>query len=444
MLPACRTAGEGFALPTFEVIPSDVEGFLEELWEFQSAFHDCFARSEPRAHFFDYMVGQFSKLERKSIEPMALQVEGGTIRGMQRFISDISWDEDQMVWNYHQLVADDLGDPEGVLMFDETGFVKKGQESVGVARQYCGTLGKVENCQVGVFAGYASRHGYALVDKRLFLPEEWFSDACAPRRTTCHVPQTLTFQRKPQLAAAMLHALRQEGLLPFKYVVADCLYGHSPDFLDAVDACVGVTTFVAIPGETRCWLQRPRTEDKTYLYKGEARSKRVVVDAVPAACSVATVAANLPASSWYCRKVSEGTKGPIEYAFARQRVTLCKEGLPERTVWLVIKRTVGVTPLYSYYISNAPVSTPWRTFVWLSGVRWAIEQCFEEGKTELGMDHYEVRKYTGWHHHMLTTMLAHFFLWHLKLRLGKKSARPHGLATPHDLGRRLTSAPVYD
>jgi SRSO17 transposase len=444
MLPACRTAGEGFALPTFEVIPSDVEGFLEELWEFQSAFHDCFARSEPRAHFFDYMVGQFSKLERKSIEPMALQVEGGTIRGMQRFISDISWDEDQMVWNYHQLVADDLGDPEGVLMFDETGFVKKGQESVGVARQYCGTLGKVENCQVGVFAGYASRHGYALVDKRLFLPEEWFSDACAPRRTTCHVPQTLTFQRKPQLAAAMLHALRQEGLLPFKYVVADCLYGHSPDFLDAVDACVGVTTFVAIPGETRCWLQRPRTEDKTYLYKGEARSKRVVVDAVPAACSVATVAANLPASSWYCRKVSEGTKGPIEYAFARQRVTLCKEGLPERTVWLVIKRTVGVTPLYSYYIINAPVSTPWRTFVWLSGVRWAIEQCFEEGKTELGMDHYEVRKYTGWHHHMLTTMLAHFFLWHLKLRLGKKSARPHGLATPHDLGRRLTSAPVYD
>jgi SRSO17 transposase len=159
---------------------------------------------------------------------------------------------------------------------------------------------------------------------------------------------------------------------------------------------------------------------------------------------VATVAAHLPASSWYYRKVSEGTKGPIEYAFARQRVTLCKEGLPERTVWLVIKRTVGATPRYSYYISNAPVSTPWRTFVWLSGMRWAIEQCFEEGKTELGMAHYEVRKYTGWHHHMLTTMLAHFFLWHLKLRLGKKSARPHDLAAPHDLGRRLTFAPVYD
>ena len=177
MLPACRTAGERFALPTFEVRPSDVEGFLEELWEFQSAFHDGLARREPRAHFFDYMVGQCSTLARKSIEPMALQVEGGTIRGRQRFISDIAWDEDPMVWNYHQLVADDLGDPAGVRMFDETGFGKKGQESVGVARQYCGTRGKVEQCQVGGGAGYASRQGYARVDKRLFLPAEWCSDA---------------------------------------------------------------------------------------------------------------------------------------------------------------------------------------------------------------------------------------------------------------------------
>src|SRR5262245_24224940 len=167
-------------------------------------------------------------------------------------------------------------------------------------------------------------------------------------------------------------------------------------------------------------------------------------NAEPTACPVAVVAASLPASSWYRRKVSEGTKGPIEYAFARQRVTLCKEGLPKRTVWLVIKRTLGTTPVYSYYISNAPVSTPWRTLVWLSGVRWAMEQCFEEGKTELGMAHYEVRKYPGWHHHTVTTMLAHFFLWHLKLRLGKKSPSPHGLATADHLGSRLTPADLYD
>jgi SRSO17 transposase len=443
MLPACRTGGEGFAIPTFDLVPSDVEGFIEELWEFQSTFHDCFARSEPRAHFFDYMVGQFSKLERKSIEPMALQVEGGTIRGLQRFISDVRWDEEQMRWNYHQLVAEEMGDPDGVLMFDETGFVKKGKDSVGVARQYCGTLGKVENCQVGVFAGYASRYGYALVDKRLFLPEVWFTEAYAARRARCQVPAEVTFQSKPQLAATMLQAIAQEGLLPFKYVVADCLYGQSPDFLDAVDACVGVTTFVAIPADTRCWLQRPRTEDKTYIYKGDVRSKRVVVTPHNAPSSVAAVAASLPMSSWYQRTVSEGTKGPIAYAFARQRVTLCKDGLPERPVWLVIKRTLGGEPTYSYYISNAPASTHLRTFVWLSGLRWAVEQCFEEGKTELGMAHYEVRKYPGWHHHMLTTLLAHFFLWHLKLRLGEKSASAHRLAATDALGGCLTSAHVY-
>ena len=421
MLPACRTAGEGFAIPTFDLVPSDVEGFMEELWEFQSTFHDCFARSEPRGHFFDYMVGQFSQLERKSIEPMALKVEGGTIRGLQRFISDVVWDEDQMRWNYHQLVAEEMGDPAGVLMFDETGFAKKGKDSVGVARQYCGTLGKVENCQVGVFAGYASRHGYALVDKRLFVPEVWLTDAYATRRTKCKVPPALTFQSKPQLAAAMLETIAHEGLLPFKYIVADCLYGNSPTFLDAIDACVGSTAFVAIPSETRCWLQRPRTADKRYKYKGEARAKRVVVAPDSPPRTVATVAASLPASSWYRRKVSEGTKGPIVYEFARQRVTLCKEGLPDRTVWLVIKRTLGAAPSYTYAISNAPASTPLRTFVWLSGLRWAVEQCFEESKTELGMAHYEVRTYPGWHHHMLTTMLAHFFLWHLKLRLGKKA-----------------------
>src|SRR5438132_11335471 len=324
MLPACRIGGEGFAIPTFDLVPSDVEGFMEELWEFQATFHDCFARSEPRAHFFDYMVGQFSKLERKSIEPMALEVEGGTIRGLQRFISDVVWDEEQMRWNYHQLVAEEMGAPDGVLMFDETGFVKKGKDSVGVARQYCGTLGKVENCQVGVFAAYASRHGYALVDKRLFMPETWFGEDYAERRHTCHVPEELRFHTKPQWAAEMVTAIRSEGRLPFKYLVADCLYGNSPDFLDAIDACVGVTSLVSIPSDTRSWLQRPVTTEKTSKYKGAMRSQRVVAPEVVAPLTVAALAQSLPSSGWYRRRVSEGTKGPLEYEFARKRVTLCK------------------------------------------------------------------------------------------------------------------------
>src|SRR5262245_21723615 len=219
MLPACRTEGEGFSLPTFDLVPSDVEGFMAELWEFQSTFHDCFARSEPRTHFFDSMVGQFSKRERKSIEPIALGGEGGTVRGMQRFLSDVHWDEEQMRWNYHQLVADPMGDAHGVLIFAETGFAKKGQHSVGVARQYCGTRGKVETCQVGLFAAYASRQGDALVDKRVFLPESWFDDVYAARRSACQGPQDLTCQTKPQLAAAMLQTIAHEGLLPVKSLV---------------------------------------------------------------------------------------------------------------------------------------------------------------------------------------------------------------------------------
>ena len=158
----------------------------------------------------------------------------------------------------------------------------------------------------------------------------------------------------------------------------------------------------------------------------------------------AAVAASLPASCWYQRTVSEGTKGPSTYAFARQRVPLCKEGLPERTVWRVIKRTLGATPTYSYYRRNAPVSTPWRLLVWLSGVRWAIEQCFEESQTALGMEHYEIRQYPGGPHHMLTTMLAHFFLWHLKLRLGKKSSGVDGVTAADLVGRGLTAADIYD
>jgi SRSO17 transposase len=333
MLPRCRTAGEPFVIPPFDVQVRDVEGFMDELQAFQSVFHDCFARSETRAHFWDYMVGQYSPLARKSIEPIALAVEGGHIRSLQRFLSETVWDEEQMRWNYHQLVADEFGAPDGVLMFDESAFVKKGKDSAGVARQYCGTLGKVENCQVGVFAGYASRQGYVLVDQQLFLPEVWFDPLYAARRVKCQIPAELQFQTKPQLAAAMLQRIRQEGLLPFRYIVADSVYGNSPDFLAALDACVGTTALVAISSETRCWSQRPTMQEKTYRYKGEARAKRHLLPTALPPQSVAALAATLPAWQWYRRTGSEGTKGPMAYDFARQRVTLWKDGRPERTVW---------------------------------------------------------------------------------------------------------------
>jgi SRSO17 transposase len=440
MLAACRTQGDPDALPPYDLTPDDVEGFLDELQTFHASFRSCFVRSEPRQHFLHYMAGQFSELERKSIEPMALHLEGGNIRGMQRFISDDVWDEPQMQRIYHGMVAHDMGDPDGVVIFDESGFVKKGQDSVGVARQYCGNVGKVENSQVGVFAAYASAKGYALVDQRLFIPESWFDADHAERRTKCRAPKDVTFRSKPELASQMLHGLRDESLLPFRYIAADSVYGNSPVFLDAMEACVGRIYMAAISSETRCWLQRPETQLHTYRYGGELHTQQVLASSSPAPQSVAALAQSLRPHMWYRRTVSQGSKGPIEYEFARKRVTICRDGLPDRTVWLVIKRSVGATPRYWYAISNAPASAPLRLFVWLSGRRWSIEQCFEESKSELGMDHYEVRTFAGWHHHMLVTILAHFFLWRLKIRLEKKITCSNRLAGAVSVGRGAAAA----
>jgi len=428
MLPNCRTEGDPYPIPKFTVEKADVKDFMKELKGFHNEFRDCFNRSETRDNFFRYMVGQFSELERKSIEPIALNVKEGKVRSMQRAISDAIWDEPQMIATYRTMVNEDMGDLNGVLIFDETGFLKKGNDSVGVARQYCGSAGKVENCQVGVYAAYASPHGYALLDKRLFIPEKWFAEEYAERREKCKVPKEIEFKTKSQLAVDMLHEIQQENIIPFQYVVADSLYGNSPEFIEAIEGCIGKIYFVSMPSDTLCWLKKPITRTKPYKYKGEVRTKEVLENRENKPIAVSTLATNLNDYFWYRRKVSEGTKGPIEYEFSKRRVVLSKDGIPWKTVWLIIRRTLEENPTYSYSISNAPLRTRLNTFVWLSGTRWSIEQCFAETKTELGMDHYEVRKYSGWNHHILTCMLAHFFLWHLKIRLGEKSTSYYGVA----------------
>ncbi|MBF0475985.1 MAG: IS701 family transposase [Deltaproteobacteria bacterium] len=428
MLPVLRNDGDVYSIPKFELDKTDVKGFTEELRGYHEQFRDCFSRSEPRENFFLYMVGQYSQLERKSIEPIALQVEDGNVRAMQRFISDVVLDEPALLKKYHALVAEDMAEPDAVLIFDESGFPKKGYESAGVARQYCGSIGKVDNCQMGVFAAYASRHGYALVDKRLYAPEKWFGEDFRVRREKCKFPSEQEFKTKPQLAAEMFQGLRTEGILPFKYVAADSIYGANPDFISAIEENIGIIYFVSVPSTTQCWLQGPVTEKQVITRKGNSKVKRVVAETEKSPAEVATLAKGINKYFWYRRTVSEGTKGPITYEFTKRRITLSRDGLPCKTVWLIIRRTLGGKPEYSFYISNAPVSTRLAVFVWLSGIRWAIEQCFEECKTELGMDHYEVRKFPGWHHHILTCMLAHFFLWHIRIRLGKKNAISYAVA----------------
>ncbi len=385
-------------------------------------------RSETRENVFQYMVGQFCELERKSIEPIALAVENGRVRSMQRAISNAVWDEKVLSAKYRSMVNTDIGHCDGVLIFDESGFLKKGNDSAGVRRQYCGSIGKVDNCQVGVFASYASPHGYTFLDSRLFIPEEWFSEDYRHRREKCAFPENLTFRTKPQLAAEMLADIASGGTIPFKYVVADSIYGHSPTFIEEVEKLDEVIYMVSIAADLQCWLKSPGTGIKEYTYKGARRVKTVLEGSAKKPVTVHQIASGLNDYFWYRRKVSEGTKGPIEYEFCKKRVTLSKEGVPWKTVWLLIRRTLDKNPSYSFFLSNAPVNTRLPTLVWLSGIRWAIEQCFEEGKSELGMDQYEVRKYSGWQHHMLTIMLAHFFLWHLKIRLGKKSSSYYAIA----------------
>ena len=428
MLPAIRCDEHLYPVPKFDLGIDDISDFMNELKGFHEQFHDCFHRSESRNHFYKYMAGQFSPLERKSIEPIALAIEDGNVRAMQRFVSDAEWDDGNIEIKYRSYVNDDLGSPDAALIFDETSFVKKGQDSIGVAKQYCGTLGKVENCQVGVFAAYASKLGYSMVDKRLFLPEKWFTDEYEIRREKCKLPENTIFRTKPQLAVEMLNALSNENILPFKYVLGDSIYGISPEFIQAVEAMPDKTYFVSVPKDTKCWLKKPMTLTKTYQWGGKTRSKIMLIDSESKPLSLEELAKSINDYFWYRRQVSEGTKGPIIYEYTRRRIVLSADGLPKKTVWLLIRRTLGGDPQYSYFISNASSSTRLKTLIWLSGLRWAIEQCFEEAKTELGMDHYEVRKFKGWHHHMLTCMLAHFFLWHLKIRMGKKSTVYYAVA----------------
>jgi SRSO17 transposase len=428
MLPITRRDEYLYSVPKFDLGKGDIKDFMNELIGFHEQFADCFERSESREHFLKYMAGQFSPLERKSIEPIALAVEDGNVRALQRFVSDAPWDEDKMIIKYRSFVSDDLGCPDGALIFDESCFVKKGQNSIGVAKQYCGTIGKVDNCQVGVFAGYVSEHGYALVDKRLFIPEKWFTEEYSERRQKCKLSPETVFKTKPQLAVDILNDLSQEKILPFKYVLADSIYGLSPEFISAVESLVDKTYLVSVGSDTLCWLKRPMTVTKTYRWGGQIRSKTVLVDPHSKPMTVQELAKNINDYFWYRRTVSEGTKGPIVYEFTRRRVILSAAGLPQKTVWLLIRRNLGDDRQYGFFISNASSSTSLKTLVWLSGLRWAIEQCFEETKTDLGMDHYEVRKFPGWQHHMLTCMLAHFFLWHLKIRMEKKSTVYYALA----------------
>jgi SRSO17 transposase len=302
-----------------------------------------------------------------------------------------------------------LGDAQGVLILDGSDFPKQGNESVGVKRQWCGQLGKTANCQAGVFLGYTLLH------RRLYMPEEWLAaDAYAERRKRCGVPATLRFQTKPQLGLEMLQQVAQAGALSFRWLTCDEAFGRDSKFLDQAAAYAYV--FAEVPQDTQVWQSRPLTAVPAWSGRGRKPTNERIAPDTLAPQTVAELAAALPASAWSQQTIKEGSKGPIVADFACLRVVAVRDDLTGPDRWLVFRRQRNTGEL-KFYLSNAPPTTALQTFVWLSGMRWPLETCFEEGKQEVGLGDYQTRTWTGWHHHMTLCILAHFFLVRLQLNL---------------------------
>lgn len=404
--------------------PQDLDGLLNEVHEYQGTYGRLFRRREQREKSESYLYGLLSpEIKNKAIEPMMLELEGDNqseIRAMQHFISEGAWDDAAVLKQHWCEVDKDLRDEEGVYTLDGSDFAKQGNASVGVKRQWCGELGKTANCQAGVFLGYVSPKGYTLLHRRLYLPEEWVEDeAYAERREKCGVPPEVTFQTKPTLGLAMLKEVRQAGTLPGRWLACDEAFGRSTEFLDQV-ADLGLFYYAEVPHDTRVWLEKPTTHVPQWSGRGRRPTRERLDAGAPAPQSVVDVAASLPAASWKRRTIKEGSKGPIVADFAMLHVFAVRDGLPGPEVWLVFRRVLSSGEL-KVYLSNAPLETPQLTLVRLSGLRWPIETCFEDGKQLLGMGDYQVRSWTGWHHHMTMCILAHFFLVRLQLRLGDKA-----------------------
>ena len=294
--------------------------------------------------------------------------------------------------------------------------VKQGHDSVGVAAQYCGAVGKVANCPLGVYLGYASAKGYTLLDAQLYVPESWFADDHKELRAQCGIPDELTFQTKPQLALSLLRQTVERGTLPFQWVAADALYGDTPAFLDGV-AALGKWYFAEVACSTRVWWRRPEVYVPSPGGRGRRPSKARLRYPYQVARRVDAIARRIPPQMWTPYLIKEGSKGPLICEFAFVRVSVVRAGLPGATVWLVIRRNLAEPSEIKFYLSNAPASCPLAQLASMSGARWGVELCFAESKDQVGLDHYETRSWQGWHHHMTLVM------YNVPRKLDKKIGR---------------------
>ena len=386
------------------ITEEQVSELTDLLLEFHETFRPAFQRAKQRLYGTALLKGLLSDLDRKCLEPIALRYLGTRgVRALQRFINNSPWDEKALKSLYLKHLADHLAaedDQQGVLTIDSTEFVKKGKESVGVARQYCGRLGKVDNCQSGVFIGYTSPKGYGLIDCQLYMPKVWFSDEYAERRTACHVPKDLTFKTKIQIAQDLLKKVSTEDLFPAQWVVCDAAFGNNPAFRAAI-AAEDMYYFADISSDTSVWLENPHIEDPE-------DSKPLAVREV----------AEDPNTHWQTHTLAEGAKGPIISRIARRRVFINHNKRPGEQLWLVLRKNPNGK--IKYFLCNAPEETPLSEMARICTLRWPVEQSFQQGKSELGMDQYEHRSWHGWYRFMIYVFLAMLFLLQLQQRFKKK------------------------
>lgn len=416
MQPMCSDA------PPLALSEKDVVELADDLVAYHEHFAGLFFRKEQHHWALKYLEGLLLPSEGKCIEKVALSVEDGKVRPMQRFIGEGAWDDEAILAKHRQLVAESLGQDAGVLIVDGTEFPKKGKHSVGVARQWCGIRGKIDNCQAAVFVAYASEQGHTLLDRRLYLPQEWFEPASRERWRRCGIPDDTDFRTKPQLAWEMIEGVRESGTLAFSWVTCDETFGNNHEFLEGLESA-RMRYLADVPVSTLVWLERPETEIPPSKGKGRPPSRERLAPGAPQPIRVDELAARLPRRAWRKYWVKDGEKGPIEARFAFVRAVAVRDKLPGPEVWVVFRRSLGEPAELKVFISNAPADTLRRELVRVSGVRWPIETCFEEAKGELGMDEYQTRSWRGWHHHMTLAILAHHFVVGLKLKHKKGHRR---------------------
>ncbi|WP_063131851.1 IS701 family transposase [Nocardia fusca] len=348
-----------------------------------------FTRSEPRSRAREYVSGLVAGLERKNGWTLAERAGEVGPDGMQRLLRRADWDIDGVRDDIRGYVAERLGDRDAVLIADDTGFLKKGVRSAGVQRQYSGTAGRTENCQIGVFLAYASHHGHALVDRELYLPESWTGDR--GRCRAAGIPDEVEFATKPRLVMAMLErALAAKT--PFRWFTADEAYGQ-----------VKYLRFWLEQHDIAHVLATRRNDTLVTTGMRQARADELV--------------GTLPPRAWQRISAGAGAHGPRDYDWARVPIRILWE--PGRGHWLLARRSVSDPAEIAYYVCYGPRRCTIADLAWIAGTRWRIEECFQQAKNEAGLDHYQVRSWRAWYAHITLSMLALAWLASVKVIAAK-------------------------